>query len=153
MNALKLTLCAALAAGLSACVLPPDNGRDDGYRRDDRPRRDDGRTHGEWRDDSRRDERRDSVPATPGNGSFRCDNGMNARVEYLGQDRIRIAVDTIGSATVLNRAVSGSGERYASKQGFYNHATEWHEKGGDAVFSFTDPYGNRVDTSCQSSRR
>ena len=138
MNALKLTLCAALAAGLSACVLPPDNGRDDGYRRDDRPRRDDGR---------------DSVPATPGNGSFRCDNGMNARVECLGQDRIRIAVDTIGSATVLNRAVSGSGERYASKQGFYNHATEWHEKGGDAVFSFTDPYGNRVDTSCQSSRR
>ena len=149
MNALKLTLCAALAASLSACVLPPDgyqpdNGRDDGYRRDRDYRRD---------DRPRRDDGRDSVPATPGNGSFRCDNGMNARVEYLGQDRIRIAVDTIGSATVLNRAVSGSGERYASKQGFYNHATEWHEKGGDAVFSFTDPYGNRVDTSCQSSRR
>ena len=85
MNALKLTLCAALAAGLSACVLPPDNGRDDGYRRDDRPRR---------------DERRDSVPATPGNGSFRCDNGMNARVEYLGQDRIRIEK---GSLKTLKR--------------------------------------------------
>ena len=27
---------------------------------------------------------------------------------------------------------------------------EWHQKGGEAFFAFTDSYGNKVETTCRS---
>ena len=34
-------------------------------------------------------------------------------------------------------------------RGLFGKGAEWHEKNGEAFFSFTDPYGNRVETSCR----
>lgn len=76
---------------------------------------------------------------------------MTARVTYSpAADSITLAVDTIGSSTRLVNAVAASGERYTNPRGFYNHETEWHMKGGEAVFSFKDPEGNQVETTCRA---
>lgn len=82
---------------------------------------------------------------------FTCQNGMTATVKHnVGEDKIRLHVDTIESSTILSLAPSGSGERYINAHGFYNKATEFHMKGKEAAFSFQDPYGNQVQTACYS---
>ena len=87
---------------------------------------------------------------------FSCQNGMTATVKYTIDERngqnnaVNVSVDTISNSVNLPQAVSGSGVRYASDRGFYNKATEWHEKAGEAYFAFTDPYGNKVETSCNA---
>ena len=58
-------------------------------------------------------------------------------------------IPATNQSTTLNQAVSGSGSRYISNNGFYNKTTEWHVKGSEAYFAFNDPYGNSVETSCQ----
>ncbi|ULJ62688.1 MliC family protein [Wielerella bovis] len=85
---------------------------------------------------------------------FVCENGMTANVTYMIDERedkenaIHLNVDTIGTSAHLTQKVSASGERYAADKGFYDKATEWHEKGGEAYFEFTDPYGNKTETTC-----
>lgn len=81
---------------------------------------------------------------------FECKKGMTATVKYLGNDTISLAVDTIGAEIKLTQAVSGSGERFVNNNGFYNKTTEWHQKGNSGYFTFTDPYGNTVETSCSA---
>ena len=51
---------------------------------------------------------------------------------------------------VLKSAVAGSGERYTSNTGLFGKGAEWHQKGSEAFFAFTDPYGNKVETSCNA---
>lgn len=82
---------------------------------------------------------------------FHCKNGMTATVKYnVGEDKIRLFVDTIESSAILSLAPSGSGERYVSANAFYNKPAEFHFKGKDGNLSFQDPYGNKVNTSCRS---
>lgn len=81
---------------------------------------------------------------------FECKKGMTATVKYLGNDTISLAVDTIGAEIKLTQAVSGSGERFVNNNGFYNKTTEWHQKGNSGYFTFADPYGNVVETSCSA---
>ena len=83
--------------------------------------------------------------------SYVCENGMTVKAQYLQtpqENRVKLSVDTMELSTVLPQAVSGSGERYAGN-GFYNKPTEWHEKAGEAAFTFTDPYGNQTETVCR----
>lgn len=47
-------------------------------------------------------------------------------------------------SAALESAVSGSGERYVSR----DKKTEWHQKADEAVLSFTDRYGNVTQTAC-----
>ena len=79
--------------------------------------------------------------------TFECKNGMTITAQHSG-DQVRVSVDTIGDSVTLQRAVSGSGVRYASNNGFYGKPTEFHHNGRDAAFVFTDPQGNRVETAC-----
>ncbi|MDO4434650.1 MAG: MliC family protein [Alysiella sp.] len=89
--------------------------------------------------------------AAPDSQSFECANGATVQVHNAGKDKIHITVDTIGKTVVLSQASSGSGERYTSQKGFYNNATEWHQKGNKmGHLTFTDPYNNRVSTACDS---
>ena len=79
--------------------------------------------------------------------TFECKNGMTITAQH-GGDQVRVSVDTIGDSVTLQRAVSGSGVRYASNNGFYGKPTEFHHNGRDAAFVFTDPQGNQVETAC-----
>lgn len=79
--------------------------------------------------------------------TFECKNGMTITAQHVG-DQVRVSVDTIGDSVTLQRAVSGSGVRYASNNGFYGKPTEFHHNGRDAAFVFTDPQGNQVETAC-----
>ena len=82
--------------------------------------------------------------------NFSCRNGLSVTVRHLGNDRVELRLDD--KQTVMSAAVSGSGERYVSTNGLFGSGAEWHQKGGDAAFSFKDPYGNAVDTTCSRRR-
>ena len=78
--------------------------------------------------------------------SFECENGLSVTVRNLDTNRVELSLDD--KRAVLSSAVSGSGERYVSNRGLFGKGAEWHQKGSQAFFSFVDPYGNKVDTSC-----
>lgn len=80
---------------------------------------------------------------------YSCRNGLAVSIRRLDNDRIELRLND--KHTVMNRATSGSGVRYASSRGLFGKGAQWHEKGGDALFNFTDPYGNEVETSCRSA--
>lgn len=80
---------------------------------------------------------------------FECRNGMTVTVLRHGEERITVSTNTDTGRATLQIAASGSGERYVSNQGLYGKNTEWHEKNGEAVFTFTDPYNNQVETQCR----
>lgn len=73
---------------------------------------------------------------------------MTVTVIQNSDERVTLTTNTGTGTAHLTLSPSGSGERYASAQGFYNKPTEWHVKNRDAMFSFTDPYNNKVETSC-----
>lgn len=83
--------------------------------------------------------------------TFKCKNSMTVVTQYLADandnQRIGLQVDVMEANAVLPQVVSGSGERYQG-QGFYGHETEWHQKGGEAHFTFRDAQGNKVETAC-----
>ncbi|QMT31752.1 MliC family protein [Alysiella filiformis] len=82
---------------------------------------------------------------------FSCRNGATLTVRHnVGTDKIRLFVNTIESSTILSAAPAGSGVRYTNDNGFYNRPTEFHFKGKEGNFSFQDPYGNKVNTTCRS---
>lgn len=82
---------------------------------------------------------------------FSCRNGATLTVRHnVGADKIRLFVNTIESSAILSLAPSGSGVRYTNANGFYNKPTEFHFKGKEGHFSFQDPYGNKVNTTCRS---
>ena len=80
--------------------------------------------------------------------SFNCENGLSVHVRSLSTDSIELNLDD--KQAVLKSAVAGSGERYTSNTGLFGKGAEWHQKGSEAFFAFTDPYGNKVETSCNA---
>ncbi len=128
---------ALLALGLSACYLPQQHQRGGVYP----DQAEEGRSH---RHRSRHEGR-----APSGEGDvFVCENGMRVRVKYLGNEQIRLSTE--GRSVVMKRAVSASGERYTADSGLFGNGGEWHQKGGEAVFAFTEDQGGDVETSCSS---
>ena len=75
-------------------------------------------------------------------------NGLSVQVRSLSPDRIELRLDD--KRAVLSSDVSGSGKRYTAGRGLFGKGAEWHQKGDEAFFSFIDPYGNKVDTSCRA---
>ncbi|MBF0803589.1 MULTISPECIES: MliC family protein [Neisseria] len=80
---------------------------------------------------------------------YSCENGLSVSVRQLGTERIALQLND--KTTVMDHAVSGSGVRYVSKSGLFGSGAQWHEKNGTAIFNFTDPYGNKVETVCNAS--
>lgn len=83
-----------------------------------------------------------SMPMTK---KFVCENDAEPVIRTLNHDQIELTVD--GKATVMNAAVSGSGERYVSATGVYGKGGEWHQKGDTAIFTYHD-YGS--PTNCRA---
>lgn len=89
----------------------------------------------------------DQVRTAPVVQSFACENGLSVRVRHLNNQQIELRLDD--KRAVLSSAVAASGERYTASNGLFGRGAEWHQKGGEAFFGFTDPYGNQVETSCR----
>ena len=104
---------------------------------------DDGSHH-----DQRYEERHAEPRHNHAGSKFECVNGLIVEVQHSGQDRLTLIHD--GKRANLKREVSASGERYAAKNGLYDKPTEWHQKGNEAFFQFSDPYGNNVETTCRN---
>ncbi|OSI16207.1 hypothetical protein BWD09_07645 [Neisseria dentiae] len=138
----KLCLSVAAALMLSACVVPYDYD----YYDDDRPRIEDDRRYDDR--DNRRD-RYDDYGRSARSTRYSCRNGLSVAIRQLDSDRIELRLDD--KRTVMTIAPSGSGSRYVSNRGLFGTGAQWHEKGGSAMFDFTDPYGNEVETTCRAS--
>lgn len=77
---------------------------------------------------------------------FDCQNGLQVRKQQLGSDTIRLTVD--GKSAVMKQAVAASGVRYVADSGLFGGGGQWHEKGGEAVFSYAKVHGGEAETFC-----
>lgn len=125
----KALLAIVASLSLAACALPDEAPRHGGH--------DHGHNHGHAHQQQR------GI-----NASFNCENGLAVHVRSLSTDSIELRLDD--KHAVLKSAVAGSGERYTSNTGLFGKGAEWHQKGSEAFFAFTDPYGNKVETSCNA---
>ncbi|OFJ59443.1 hypothetical protein HMPREF2858_07055 [Neisseria sp. HMSC073B07] len=133
----KVLLAVAAALSLGACVAPDmDYDFERGSRHEHRH---------EHRYDNRYEENRRTSESRRLR-TFSCENGLSVDVRNLNNDQLELRLDD--KRAVLSSDVSGSGSRYTSNRGLFGKGAEWHEKNGEASFSFTDPYGNHVETSC-----
>lgn len=126
----KALLAIAAAMSLAACAAPEAHQHDHGHRHEHN--HDHGRTH----DHDARVQ------------LFSCENGLSVQVRNLSTNQIELRLDD--KVATLSSAVAGSGERYVANQGLFGKGAEWHQKGSEAFFGFTDPYGNKVETSCSA---
>lgn len=147
-----LVLSAIAALFLTACAgsTPPEQGRERGGAPAGH-RHGHGHHHGHSHDHAHRHDgqQRGQAPAAA-RQQFECRNGMTVTVARTGEDLITISTSTDTGNATLQAAQSASGERYVSNQGLYGKSTEWHVKNGEALFSFTDPYNNKVETDCRA---
>lgn len=131
----KALLILASALSLAACAAPnspPPHRHDDGHRHD-------------------RADRQQGRPDRMANvRTFSCENGLSVQVRNLNSEQLELRLDD--KRAVLSSAVAASGERYTASSGLFGRGAEWHQKGGEAFFGFTDPYGNQVETSCRARR-
>lgn len=144
----KVLLAVAAALSLGACVAPDmDYDFERGSRHEHRyDNRDDNYDRNEMRREERRYEENRRTSESRRLRTFSCENGLSVDVRNLNNDQLELRLDD--KRAVLSSDVSGSGSRYTSNRGLFGKGAEWHEKNGEASFSFTDPYGNRVETSC-----
>ena len=80
---------------------------------------------------------------------FECENGVGGSLSQTDVNGLRISLNTDSQSAHLPRVRAASGALFASDNGLYGKRTEWHEKNGEAVFQFADPYGNVVETRCR----
>lgn len=125
----KALLAIVASLSLAACAVPDEAPRHHGH--------DHGHNHGHAH------QQQGGIDA-----SFNCENGLSVHVRSLSTDSIELNLDD--KQAVLKSAVAGSGERYTSNTGLFGKGAEWHQKGSEAFFAFTDPYGNKVETSCNA---
>ena len=148
----KVLLAVAAALSLGACVAPDmdydfERGSRHEHRHEHRyDNRDDNYDRNEMRREERRYEENRRTSESRRLRTFSCENGLSVDVRNLNNDQLELRLDD--KRAVLSSDVSGSGSRYTSNRGLFGKGAEWHEKNGEASFSFTDPYGNRVETSC-----
>lgn len=131
----KALLAIAAAMSLAACAAPEAHQHDHGHRHEHN--HDHGRAH--EHDHQHHDTRVQS---------FSCENGLSVQIRNLSTDQVELRLDD--KVATLSSAVAGSGERYVANQGLFGKGAEWHQKGSEAFFGFTDPYGNKVETSCSA---
>ena len=126
----KALLAIAAAMSLAACAAPEAHQHDHGHRHEHN------HDHGRAHDHDARVQ------------SFSCENDLSVQIRNLSTDQVELRLDD--KVATLSSAVAGSGERYVANQGLFGKGAEWHQKGSEAFFGFTDPYGNKVETSCSA---
>ncbi|MFB2577978.1 MULTISPECIES: MliC family protein [unclassified Acinetobacter] len=87
-----------------------------------------------------------SAPATQQNITmtrYVCNGNLVVQVgNQLINDKLPMVIQ--GQQGLLDRAVSGSGERYVGG------GVEWHRGGNDAILTVTNPQGQKVDLNCKA---
>lgn len=84
--------------------------------------------------------------ATPVSASvqkFSCNIGLDVTIKHLGNDQIELTTSPDVKRAVLSQAPSGSGERYVTNTGLWGNGGEWHQKGGEAHFSYVGVHGGQ----------
>lgn len=81
--------------------------------------------------------------------AFVCENQLQVQTVHTTENELLLAAN--GQEVVLKIDVSGSGERYTSEKGLNGQASEWHQKGDDAMFVYTDEQGKVVETACKAN--
>lgn len=131
----KALLAIAAAMSLAACAAPEAHRHDHGQRHEHNHAHEHGHQHHDMHNHGRVQ-------------SFSCENGLSVQIRNLSTDQVELHLDD--KVATLSSAVAGSGERYVANQGLFGKGAEWHQKGSEAFFGFTDPYGNKVETSCSA---
>ena len=131
----KALLAIAAAMSLAACAAPEAHRHDHGQHHEHNHAHEHGHQHHDMHNHDRVQ-------------SFSCENGLSVQVRNLSTNQVELRLDD--KVATLSSAVAGSGERYVANQGLFGKGTEWHQKGSEAFFGFTDPYGNKVETSCSA---
>ena len=126
-----------IAVAVSGLVLTACAGMDNEPRE---PRHQERHEHRHEHAQNRMDER---------NARFECENGVGGSLSQTDVNGLRISLNTDSQSAHLPRVRAASGALFASDNGLYGKRTEWHEKNGEAVFQFADPYGNVVETRCR----
>lgn len=132
----KALLAIAAAMSLAACAAPEAHRHDHGQQR-----------HEHNHDHEYGQQHRD-MHSNDRVQLFSCENGLSVQVRNLSTNQVELRLDD--KVATLSSAVAGSGERYVANQGLFGKGAEWHQKGSEAFFGFTDPYGNKVETSCSA---
>ena len=131
----KALLAIATAMSLAACAAPEAHRHDHGQHHEHNHAHEHGHQHHDMHNHDRVQ-------------SFSCENGLSVQVRNLSTNQVELRLDD--KVATLSSAVAGSGERYVANQGLFGKGAEWHKKGSEAFFGFTDPYGNKVETSCSA---
>ena len=129
-----------IAVAVSGLVLTACAGMDNEPRE---PRHQERHEHRHEHAQNRMDERNER------NARFECENGVGGSLSQTNVNGLRISLSTDSQSAHLQRVRAASGALFASDNGLYGKRTEWHEKNGEAVFQFADPYGNVVETRCR----
>ena len=129
-----------IAVAVSGLVLTACAGMDNEPRE---PRQHERHEHRHEQAQNRMDERNER------NARFECENGVGGSLSQTDVNGLRISLNTDSQSAHLPRVRAASGALFASDNGLYGKRTEWHEKNGEAVFQFADPYGNVVETRCR----
>ena len=129
-----------IAVAVSGLVLTACAGMDNEPRE---PRQHERHEHRHEHAQNRMDERNER------NARFECENGVGGSLSQTDVNGLRISLNTDSQSAHLQRVRAASGALFASDNGLYGKRTEWHEKNGEAVFQFADPYGNVVETRCR----
>ncbi len=129
-----------IAVAVSGLVLTACAGMDNEPRE---PRQHERHEHRHEHAQNRMDERNER------NARFECENGVGGSLSQTDVNGLRISLNTDSQSAHLSRVRAASGALFASDNGLYGKRTEWHEKNGEAVFQFADPYGNVVETRCR----
>ena len=129
-----------IAVAVSGLVLTACAGMDNEPRE---PRHQERHEHRHEHAQNRMDERNER------NARFECENGVGGSLSQTDVNGLRISLNTDSQSAHLPRVRAASGALFASDNGLYGKRTEWHEKNGEAVFQFADPYGNVVETRCR----
>lgn len=130
-----------IAVAVSGLVLTACAGMDNEPRQHDRHEQHRGNRYENAQ--NRMDERNER------NARFECENGVGGSLSQTDVNGLRISLNTDSQSAHLPRVRAASGALFASDNGLYGKRTEWHEKNGEAVFQFADPYGNVVETRCR----
>lgn len=131
----KALLAIATAMSLAACAAPEAHRHDHGQHHEHNHAHEHGHQHHDMHNHDRVQ-------------SFSCENGLSVQVRNLSTNQVELRLDD--KVATLSSAVAGSGERYVANQGLFGKGAEWHQKDSEAFFGFTDPYGNKVETSCSA---
>lgn len=124
----KISALALAAVALSACSATGSETHDHGH-------------HGHDHDKMSVEHHHEGAMHT-----FKCENGLMPTIQ-MGEDNLILQLGE--EKTKLTHVPAASGELFAEQQGLNGKNTQWHQKGNEAYFEFTNSEDQLVQTTCR----